>query len=800
MAIEINIVTAIFNPDSAMASAYGLWQWDYGQVLRIQGLHLPSMVEIHFSLQETGGTSVMRIGVTQDGVTDVVIPDSMLQNDGAASDYNIFAFVYLTDDTSGQTEYKIKLRVKSRPEPEVFGGGENPNIFHEAVQAVKKSADKAAESEKQAEGWAHGREDLPERAEDNAKYYAEKTAGDAVQTAEDRKEVERLVESVSGIDEQVIKVENLTKQAQTSATNAALSEQAAKTAETNAQNAQAGAETAEGNAELAERNAKASEQAVEKAKQLVTQMGQEVLDNKNHVDQTAQAFALTAQQAVADVNNAGQTQTERVEGARNDAVESVKTAQTAATKAVEAAKTEAVEAVQTESTTQTRNVSAEGEKQVQAVQAAAQEIVADREQIQENKADVTTLKEDIGNQEKEINSIKDLFFEVDSKTYYDHASDEMLSQSAGNSGQIYVLNDFIETNGKLTEVEISVASDCNFKLYVFEQYDAIQVSKVKLSNVFDFNLKKGNNHILVNADIPKKVRFGITGENNSVKYGNIGNGSIHWTTTNVNNWNTIGQTGVINTGGNTGDFSVSLSGAKQTQLIKNLKGKTILLFGDSRSSSDYTWYKDLLEEKTGATVLNNGSSGASPKTMITTGYLDNMLDIKHDICIMFLCGNISGYKESIGTFSYGSPLNTWGEKVVSRWNGEEEFDVNTFNKPIQHIDYIVQKYNKKFFADRKHKLYILTDIPSKRNGEQHGYTIVCNYGKSEMIKEVCIQNGVPYIDTMTKCRFNEDFEPAYTPPTDLTTNKGVYYMDGLHLNEYGNDVLTDVIVHELLDV
>ena len=397
MAIEINIVTAIFNPDSAMASAYGLWQWDYGQVLRIQGLHLPSMVEIHFSLQETGGTSVMRIGVTQDGVTDVVIPDSMLQNDGAASDYNIFAFVYLTDDTSGQTEYKIKLRVKSRPEPEVFGGGENPNIFHEAVQAVKKSADKAAESEKQAEGWAHGREDLPERAEDNAKYYAEKTAGDAVQTAEDRKEVERLVESVSGIDEQVIKVENLTKQAQTSATNAALSEQASKTAETNAQAAQAGAETAEGNAELAERNAKASEQAVEKAKQLVTQMGQEVLDNKNHVDQTAQAFALTAQQAVADVNNAGQTQTERVQSAGNTAVESVKAAQTAATKAVETAKAEAVKAVQTEGTTQTGNVTAEGAKQVQAVQAAAQEIVADREQIAQNKADIADIREEMDN-------------------------------------------------------------------------------------------------------------------------------------------------------------------------------------------------------------------------------------------------------------------------------------------------------------------------------------------------------------------------------------------------------------------
>lgn len=375
MAIEKKITTAVFEPGSTTANVYGLWQYDYGQVLRIQGLHLPSMVEIHFSLQETGGTSVMRVGVTKDGVTDVIIPDSMLENDGATRNYDMFAFVYLTDDTSGQTEYKIKLQVKSRPKPEVFDGGENPNIFHEAVQAVRKSADKASESEKQAEGWAHGREDLPERAQDNAKYYSDQTAADAKKTGTDRKEVERLVESVSGIDEQVVKVENLTKQAQTSATNAALSEQAAKTAETNAQNAQAGAETAEGNAELAERKAKASEQAVEKAKQLVTQMGQEVLDNKNHVDQTAQAFTLTAQQAVADVNNAGQLQTERVQSVGNTAVESVKTAQGKATQAVETAKTEAVKEVQTEGTTQTGNVSAEGAKQVQAVQDKGAEVL-----------------------------------------------------------------------------------------------------------------------------------------------------------------------------------------------------------------------------------------------------------------------------------------------------------------------------------------------------------------------------------------------------------------------------------------
>lgn len=61
--------------------------------------------------------------------------------------------------------------------------------------------------------------------------------------------------------------------------------------------------------------------------------------------------------------------------------------------ALETAKTEAIEAVQTEGTTQTGNVSAEGEKQVQAVQGAAQEIMADLEQIQENKTGIAKLKD-----------------------------------------------------------------------------------------------------------------------------------------------------------------------------------------------------------------------------------------------------------------------------------------------------------------------------------------------------------------------------------------------------------------------
>ena len=126
-----------------------------------------------------------------------------------------------------------------------------------------------------------------------------------------------------------------------------------------------------------------------------------VEEAKAEVDKEVGDFALKAQQALADVNNAGQTQTERVQSAGTTAVENIQTAQGTATEAVETAKTEAIKAVQTEGTTQAGNVSAEGEKQVQAVRGAAQEIIADREQIQENKTGIAKLKEDLSRVEKD---------------------------------------------------------------------------------------------------------------------------------------------------------------------------------------------------------------------------------------------------------------------------------------------------------------------------------------------------------------------------------------------------------------
>ena len=381
------MVTVIFDKYDTPKDIIGkLDQYDYGQILRIQGLALPPVVEVHFAMQERGGDSVPRIGVTKDGVTDVPIPDNMLENNNAPQDYSIYAFVYITDATSGKTEYRIALSVRARPKPEVPGGTDNPDIFHEAVQAVREAAEQAAESEKQAEGWAHGREDLPERAEDNARYYAGQAQEDSRKTAEDRKEVERLVESVSGIDEQVAKVEELSKNAQEAATRAETSAEQGEIHKQAAENASTAAQAAAG--KTAEDRA-----AVQKAKEAVEELSTQVQENKDSVDKTAQDFILTAQQALADVNNAGQTQTDRVQTAGETAVRDIQTAQRTATGAVETAKTEAVKTIQAEGATQTGKVTAEGEKQVQAVQAAAQEIIADREQIQTNKKDIADLRQ-----------------------------------------------------------------------------------------------------------------------------------------------------------------------------------------------------------------------------------------------------------------------------------------------------------------------------------------------------------------------------------------------------------------------
>lgn len=135
--------------DSTYKEIYtGIWQHDYGQILRITGADLPKAVEVQFSLEDNGGDTLTRIGTTVDGVTEVKVPDSLLKNEYCMQNYLIYAWIYVTDDTSGNTEYQIILHVKSRPKPEkpTEEPLPEPNIFHETVEAVNAAADRAEQA------------------------------------------------------------------------------------------------------------------------------------------------------------------------------------------------------------------------------------------------------------------------------------------------------------------------------------------------------------------------------------------------------------------------------------------------------------------------------------------------------------------------------------------------------------------------------------------------------------------------------------------------------------------------------
>lgn len=137
-----NIVSAKL--DSRYASTLGVWQYDYGQVLRITGPELPPAVEVQFSLDEKSGETLSRVGTTVDGVTEVKIPDELLKH-SATSNYRIYAYIYLTDEFSGSTEYEIiiPVRVRSKPTSPAEDPETDPDLFRETVVAVNASAERA---------------------------------------------------------------------------------------------------------------------------------------------------------------------------------------------------------------------------------------------------------------------------------------------------------------------------------------------------------------------------------------------------------------------------------------------------------------------------------------------------------------------------------------------------------------------------------------------------------------------------------------------------------------------------------
>ena len=373
------------------AERHGLIQYNYGQILRIHGLDLPPAVEIQFSYREKGGTTENRIGTTKDGITEVQIPDKMLKNNGTTQDYAIWVFVYVTDETSGNTVYRIKLYVDSRPAPgEIGEDPEEKRILDEAVEMVNQAADRAEAAERGASDQAAAAEqsktDAAESAETAKKYLAE-TEEVKEETV---KELTELSESVKTViadgEESIAEKQTLAEKSITDHTDTEIARLDRET-QASEERLTETIRTANNTAEAVENTASEARRAKESLDASV----QNATEEKEAVaaaTRTANTAKKNLDQSTADANVA--------KTALDKTIQSADDQNTSLGEKIETSKQLKTD-LQTAGEKATQDIQTAGSEQLGKMQAVAEEITADREQIATNKEDIGSLKEDLSN-------------------------------------------------------------------------------------------------------------------------------------------------------------------------------------------------------------------------------------------------------------------------------------------------------------------------------------------------------------------------------------------------------------------
>jgi len=163
-----NILTAVFADGETEVTVEGLWQWDYGQILKIEGLDLPDYYTVHFSNAPTRGKTKGQIG-DADGVK---IPSSLIET-GAP----VYAWIFLhTGDSDGETEYMITMPVTTRPKPDPEEPTEDEQsiidqligLMQEATEQTAQDVETAAASVTEAANYANEASASADSAEQSA--------------------------------------------------------------------------------------------------------------------------------------------------------------------------------------------------------------------------------------------------------------------------------------------------------------------------------------------------------------------------------------------------------------------------------------------------------------------------------------------------------------------------------------------------------------------------------------------------------------------------------------------------------
>lgn len=131
---------ADFGGKDTAVKVSGLTQWDRGQTLEIHGLEAEGEVEVHFTA--AGRDAIIQIGRKEEGVIEVDIPNSLLEQPR-----DIIGYIYVNDGKSGKTIREVKIGVEARERPVLWEGEENEGWIREAIEGVKESAQRVEEAE-----------------------------------------------------------------------------------------------------------------------------------------------------------------------------------------------------------------------------------------------------------------------------------------------------------------------------------------------------------------------------------------------------------------------------------------------------------------------------------------------------------------------------------------------------------------------------------------------------------------------------------------------------------------------------
>lgn len=130
------MIMAVFQDQDSAVTATGLTQWDYGQVLRILGLCGLKRTEVHFALDGGGAALIQLAEIEEDGAVTVPIPDCLLE-----TGRSIVAYVYVTDQTSGETIRTIKMPVTRRAKPQDYDSPADKSLLRQVLDKLDLKAD-----------------------------------------------------------------------------------------------------------------------------------------------------------------------------------------------------------------------------------------------------------------------------------------------------------------------------------------------------------------------------------------------------------------------------------------------------------------------------------------------------------------------------------------------------------------------------------------------------------------------------------------------------------------------------------